>query len=571
MKKSIAISFLITGVAGLGLTFFLFQKKKQDLSPIKFRTLASVQTVREDHIDTYIDPQLKLKMRSIARRNVVHLNRECTAFFINSNTLITNNHCVNTSNFVLDLACNIESKGFAKGKGKIKDRCKLIKTSEEYDLTILQSENHHNVQKLNFAHHLHKSNEYLYNISYPDGRYSVHKLKLRDKTQLLNALKKAGVLDPSLIPKLHAVHENNIVLEQNSSDKILVIPGASGSFFINDDLEIVGVTYKAASLKTLTQDELSSYPNTKFGASKLLEFAGKNSIVGDNLEGWKRRLREGGISNYRHFVFAVPIDKLYTVKTPQEIFNFIKDNNVSGVRTFIQDGGDVNLQTRNGETLLYLSMQRNFLEITKLLLKAGADPNKKNHYGVPPLLTAIQHNSPQMVKLLLEAGADPNERNRVNTLLMTAINKVPASPQMVKFLLEAGADPNARNDRNHTPLIMAVNRPSISPQMVKLLLEAGADPNMSLKERSPLAILTETFSVSTQQLQKAKFLLEAGADPNAPLWSVKTPAMAELLLEAGAQINHINSQGQTPLDRLYYFGEISEYLRSKGAKKGNEL
>lgn len=81
-------------------------------------------------------------------------------------------------------------------------------------------------------------------------------------------------------------------------------------------------------------------------------------------------------------------------------------------------------------------------------------------------------------------------------------------------------------------------------------------------------------------IQAVKILIEAGADPNygtdkdghsALMWAAKNfdeqLEMAEVLLEAGAQVNIVSNYGETPLSIAEEYGNpnIAELLREYGA------
>lgn len=85
-------------------------------------------------------------------------------------------------------------------------------------------------------------------------------------------------------------------------------------------------------------------------------------------------------------------------------------------------GGDVKARNGEGETGLFLAVQRNDPEIVSVLLKnPDVDLNAFCHSGFTPLHAAVTLNYPQLVQMLLEAGADPDAKT----------SKQKASPFMV--------------------------------------------------------------------------------------------------------------------------------------------
>ena len=175
--------------------------------------------------------------------------------------------------------------------------------------------------------------------------------------------------------------------------------------------------------------------------------------------------------------------------------------------------------------------------------------------------------------------------------------------QMIQLLIKRGANVNAVDDTHHTPLHLASHA-----EAAELLLKAGANVNAQT-ERSGETLLNAAARGAAQgapqsyetYLELTQLLLANGADVNLKL---KTGSMIEdekpyhdkagdtvlhqvarsyseqhateicgLLISHGAELNAMNETNQTPLDKALANdrSETAEFLRSKGAKTGEEF
>jgi ankyrin repeat protein len=94
---------------------------------------------------------------------------------------------------------------------------------------------------------------------------------------------------------------------------------------------------------------------------------------------------------------------------------------------------------------LFNAVEKDQLDIVKLIVKAGADINAKNYANDTVLIWASAHDKLEVVKYLIKMGADINIKNKFgNTSLKYAIrnNKI----EILTYLIENGADINTKND-----------------------------------------------------------------------------------------------------------------------------
>ena len=187
---------------------------------------------------------------------------------------------------------------------------------------------------------------------------------------------------------------------------------------------------------------------------------------------------------------------------------------------------------RSSESPLTMAVNRNKLEVARLLLDAGADAKRMDGFGRGPIHLV---KSADMARLLVKAGADPNALNRRG---YTGLAEAVWDGQLdrIDALLAAGArfDAPAKNPDVFT-IAVQMRKGSLIPALV----ERGADPR-----RPPTQVLGPL--IDDGNTPAALALLRAGADPNArnqfgPVLLIalfrKRWEVAEALADAGAELN----------------------------------
>jgi len=183
------------------------------------------------------------------------------------------------------------------------------------------------------------------------------------------------------------------------------------------------------------------------------------------------------------------IDDNINIRTRQ-FWDTVRDNNVDAARKAInQDGVDVNAQSSGGWTPLFTAINKQNLEMVKLLIEHGANVNyKMKDVGHNALFIASQQNNKGIIQLLLEKGLDINQQNKFGeTPLFWATNWVDSQRkdhiEIVKFLIKNGANVNIENNSGDSVLSQICKIPYFvvtDPRklaLIKVLLEAGADWN----------------------------------------------------------------------------------------------
>ena len=172
-------------------------------------------------------------------------------------------------------------------------------------------------------------------------------------------------------------------------------------------------------------------------------------------------------------------------------------------------------------------------------------------YGQAELVRAAEIGDVVKVRALLDAGANPNLPKNFSPLEAAA---AAAYPRVVEELLKRQPDVNQRDSAGRTALNAlgqsAVGRPGENPaEVARLLIKAGADVNAqdNIYANTPLHEVPDAAS--------AKVLIQAGAQLNrrnvegqTALMVTLDPDVARVLLEAGADKTVRDKKGKTALD-----------------------
>ena len=179
-------------------------------------------------------------------------------------------------------------------------------------------------------------------------------------------------------------------------------------------------------------------------------------------------LIENNILNNKTKVDDLPLME-YLIKSKK---NYVLEN-------LLEKNFDVNEEC-NERSPLYISVWKNNIKATKILLKHKADINyKRNSNNSTCLYKAVENNNTKIVKLLLNHKADPdNELIDGATPLLIAVQN--NNPKCIKLLLESGVDINKITKMGITPLFIACQYDFVNS--VKLLIEHKADINKKLKK-----------------------------------------------------------------------------------------
>jgi ankyrin repeat protein len=255
----------------------------------------------------------------------------------------------------------------------------------------------------------------------------------------------------------------------------------------------------------------------------------------------------------------------------------------------IEAGADLNKTDPEGITPLVMANLNAKWDSAKLLLEAGANPDKWDIYGRSPLYTAVDYNtlphggradrlstdlttSFEIVQMILAKGSNPNLQLKLfppyralgadrgaDGLLKTGVTALFRAARggdapVVKLLIEKGAMLDLPNEDAVTPLIVAAG------------YRASA-----IDTRGRFRTELEAFEVTRQ-------LLEAGAQVNAVESAGQTAifgaatngwnTVVQLLADHGADLEHKDTAGNNVVDAA--MGRAGRFGRGSGGDEHGE-
>jgi|GEM_PF-4695274 len=176
---------------------------------------------------------------------------------------------------------------------------------------------------------------------------------------------------------------------------------------------------------------------------------------------------------------------------------------------------DINAVNEDGETALSVfSYKKYSLELLQYLLAHGADAKTIPDNQHPTALQVAASHSLEKTRLLLENGASPNEKRYGQHPLHLALWN--DKPEIVKYLLDHGAKKDVVDEDGLSLLHYASSSArTVNHATIQALLDAGIEVDIT------------------------------GNDNLTPLLVSKNMAVADYLIQKGANTQHVSATGKT--------------------------
>ncbi len=151
-------------------------------------------------------------------------------------------------------------------------------------------------------------------------------------------------------------------------------------------------------------------------------------------------------------------------------------NKPKAVAFLIKNNAKINEPNDNGETPLYIAMNKGHDIVAGILLSKSEDPqgdaNWKNKIGTPILHLATINGNPAIISVLINFGAEVDATDYMdNTALCIAAEL--GHLEAIRALIQNNADVSHQNMKGDTPLMLAAANKK--DEAATLLLESGAD------------------------------------------------------------------------------------------------
>ncbi|KAF6802773.1 hypothetical protein CMUS01_15268 [Colletotrichum musicola] len=183
------------------------------------------------------------------------------------------------------------------------------------------------------------------------------------------------------------------------------------------------------------------------------------------------------------------------------------------VRVLLEHGVNVNAKL-DGKNALWYAASKGEVEICRQLLKYGANANENTKDSEPLLIAAVDFSIPagkviELLELLIEYKVNLEVQDESQTWRNNVLSRAVGTldKDLVKFLLRHDVPINMGAKTSQTPLYVAAHEGNA--EIVRLLLNHKADPNLKSEWNwTPLHAAYDKAEI-------AQLLLEAGADINA--------------------------------------------------------
>jgi ankyrin repeat protein len=244
------------------------------------------------------------------------------------------------------------------------------------------------------------------------------------------------------------------------------------------------------------------------------------------------------------------------------LFKAVSDNDMAALEKCLAKGADPNERDIYGRSAMDKAIWDGSIPFVKRLINARVKLNKLGPDGLSYLERAVRGKQWEIARLLLDAGALTNPPgNRFEDAIYSAIQY--AEPEFLKLLVTKGSDP-----KHPGYLHSAVRTKRL--EIVQFFLDQGADVNqLDFNGWTPLfwALFTPPPPSASFAMRVLRPRIKSGikfiiTPPPTPAHLVQ---IIKLLIEHGADVNHRDNSGRTPM-KITRYKSLGNVLIEAGAK-----
>lgn len=285
------------------------------------------------------------------------------------------------------------------------------------------------------------------------------------------------------------------------------------------------------------------------------------------------------IEDYKHEIYRICWESGISAKNTElmrSMIDAIRMEDKSKIQSLVKENPDLLITKFEGSSMYEKAVQFEKQDIAQLLTDLGEKLEKTaqeiykrilKYKGAPEKLGIDEENIAQSIM---------ENKDRI----LRKVSRKTSDLNLIDLLIELGADVNGENKRGYTPLFYTRN-----VEVAEKLIKHGADINH--KNDDNRTLLTDAIAnpwgkiePEEKKLPWVKFVLKIAKDKiNEPTKVGNTalhiaarfnyPEIAQMLIEAGANLNVQNKEGMSPLKRAVQFDseDVVEVFFSKYSSK----